>query len=503
MSSKRDATDPKNQITGDDAGETIAAIATPPGTGGIGIVRISGPAAFAIGLAIFRPGSRTAPRIEPPPSHLLTYGHVIVPTTGEVVDEVLAAFMRAPRTYTAEDVVELSAHGGPLVLRRILALALEAGARAARPGEMTLRAFLHGRIDLAQAEAVMALINAESDAGQRLAMRQLQGELSRRVEGARADALAALVRIEASIDFPEEEVPPPDPAELAHFIQAARDDVERLLRGAESGRILREGLRVVIVGRPNVGKSSLLNRLLGVERAIVTPIAGTTRDTVEERAMLGGIALHLVDTAGLTPTDDPIEQAGVERSRVAARTADLLLFVLDASTPLTALDTRAANELHRLIAADIESDGTSETTDQFDGPSNPVRPLILALNKADLPAAVSEGSAKSIWPAAHVVHTSAVNGEGIDDLEATIAGLALGGHAHAQDALVSSARHRDALRRGAEHLAAASQTLSSGLPLDFVAIDLRAALEVLGEITGETATADLLDRIFAEFCIGK
>jgi tRNA modification GTPase len=496
-----------------DAAETIAAIATPPGVGGIGIVRISGPEAFAVGMTVFRP-ARALPPGEVPPSHQLTYGHVVargaggdrpdggepadsealeralMSDSGEIVDEVLAVFMRAPRTYTAEDVVEIHAHGGPLVLRRILELALAAGARAARPGEMTLRAFLHGRIDLAQAEAVMALISAESDAGRRLAMRQLQGGLSARVQKARADALAAMVRIEASIDFPDEEVPPPDPDELAGLIVSARGKIERLLAGAEQGRILREGLRVVLVGRPNVGKSSLLNRLLGVERAIVTPIPGTTRDTIEERATLGGIALHLIDTAGLTPTEDPIERAGVERSRAAAASSDLVLFVLDSAQPLTPQDYHAAEELHALANENDQNGGGV--------------PLILVLNKADLPPAISEDEERKLWlEAAGVIRTSAYTGEGLEELERAIGDLALCGQAQPQDALVSTARHRDALRRGAQQLAAATATLENGLPLDFVSIDLCAALEALGEITGETATADLLDRIFAEFCIGK
>jgi tRNA modification GTPase len=465
--------------------DTIAAIATPPGVGGIGIVRLSGPLAFAVGLRIFRPAHPLAEDTAPP-SHQLLYGHAVDPANDDaVIDEALAAFMRAPRTYTREDVVEISAHGSPLALRRILEVALAAGARAAQPGEMTLRAFLNGRVDLAQAEAVMALINAETDAGHRLALRQLQGELSAEVASARRQALEALIRIEASIDFPEDEVPPPDPTELAALLTGAQAGVERLLASADRGRVLREGLRVALVGRPNVGKSSLLNALLRTERAIVTPVAGTTRDTVEEKALIGGLAVQLVDTAGLTPSDDPVERIGVERSRVAAQAADLLLLVLDGSEPLTPLDATVATELRTLGQADTS------------------RPAILVLNKADLPHQLSDEAAQALWPDAPLVATSTVTGSGLAALEGEIAALALGGTAQAGDALVSSARHKDALRRGVEHLQAAQATLANGLPLDFVAIDLRAALEALGEITGETATADLLDRIFAEFCIGK
>jgi tRNA modification GTPase len=465
--------------------DTIAAIATPPGVGGIGIVRLSGPLAFAVGLRIFRPAHPLAEDTAPP-SHQLLYGHAVDPANDDaVIDEALAAFMRAPRTYTREDVVEISAHGSPLALRRILEVALAAGARAAQPGEMTLRAFLNGRVDLAQAEAVMALINAETDAGHRLALRQLQGELSAEVASARRQALEALIRIEASIDFPEDEVPPPDPTELAALLTGAQAGVERLLASADRGRVLREGLRVALVGRPNVGKSSLLNALLRTERAIVTPVAGTTRDTVEEKALIGGLAVQLVDTAGLTPSDDPVERIGVERSRAAAQAADLLLLVLDGSEPLTPLDATVATELRTLGQADT------------------LRPAILVLNKADLPHQLSDEAAQALWPDAPLVATSTVTGSGLAALEGEIAALALGGTAQAGDALVSSARHKDALRRGVEHLQAAQATLANGLPLDFVAIDLRAALEALGEITGETATADLLDRIFAEFCIGK
>jgi tRNA modification GTPase len=303
----------------------------------------------------------------------------------------------------------------------------------------------------------------------------------------------ALARIEAHIDFPDEEVPPPDPAELARFIAAAQRTVDELLAGSARGRVLAQGVRVAILGRPNVGKSSLLNALLGDERAIVTPIAGTTRDTVEERAILGGVAVHLVDTAGLTETDDPIERIGVQRSRVAAREADLLLLVVDSSEGATSADREVAEALRALRMEDsADEEHSLDTT-----------PVIVVANKADLPAALRASEAEDLWSGAPVVLVSCLTHAGLETLAETVGRLALGGELHPADAVVSSARHQDALRRAGEHLRAAEQTLGDRLPLDFVSIDLRAALAAMGEITGETATDDLLDRIFAEFCIGK
>ncbi|HET9110040.1 MAG TPA: GTPase, partial [Ktedonobacterales bacterium] len=279
--------------------------------------------------------------------------------------------------------------------------------------------------------------------------------------------------------------------ELHALISGASAGVTTLLAGADRGRIVREGLRVVIVGRPNVGKSSLLNTLLGMERAIVTPIAGTTRDTVEEGARLGDLALRLVDTAGLTTTEDLVERLGVARSRAAAREADILVFMLDGSEPLTPRDHSAAAELRETLTQDAAHDG------------EPVAPVLLAINKADLPSALSGEEAQALWPGAPLVHISTLSREGVAPLEAAITRLALSGEAQMADPLVASARHADALRRAGESLADARRTLDRGDPLDFVAIDLRDALEALGEITGETATADLLDQIFAQFCIGK
>src|SRR2546421_9613304 len=405
--------------------DTIAAIATPPGIGGIGVVRVSGPEAFAFVHPLLRqPGGCT----DIPPSHLLTYGQIVDPATEEIVDEVLAAFMCAPRTYTREDVVEIQGHGGPLVLQRILRLVLAQGARMANPGEFTLRAFLNGRLDLAQAEAVMDLIDAKTEAGQRLAMQQLRGHISTQLQEARQSILAVVARIEASIDFPEEEVPTPQPEELRSLITIGLRQVGALLAGSDQGRLYRQGLRTAIIGRPNVGKSSLLNALLRSERAIVTPIAGTTRDTVEEIANLRGIPLHLIDTAGITPTSDPVEQIGVERSRAAAASADLILLVFDGASPLTEQDTLVSQELWAMgfgesthVSSHSKGGGGE---DERCGPSRSPsgmetgkggggederwlsrspsgvgdRPVIVVINKVDRPQQIEIGQLKQIWP---------------------------------------------------------------------------------------------------------
>jgi tRNA modification GTPase len=459
--------------------DTIAAIGTPPGFGGLGVIRVSGPDSFSLVLPLLqRPGGLT----DLPPSHLLTYGHIVDPTTRETLDEVLAAFMYAPHTYTREDVVEIQGHGGPLVLQRILRLVLAQGARMANPGEFTLRAFLNGRLDLAQAEAVMDLISAQTEAAQRLAVHQLRGRISEQIQDARHVVLGIIASIEASIDFPEEDVPAPQPAELRPLIENAQQKVQALLAGSEQGQLYRQGLRTAIIGRPNVGKSSLLNALLRTERAIVTPFAGTTRDTVEEVANLHGIPLHLIDTAGITPSNDPVEQIGVQRSRAAAESADVVLLVFDGSEPLTEQDQRVSEELHTM--------GT--------------RAIIVVVNKADCPQQLEVDEVESMWRGVPMVATSAFTGVGLPELEETIADLVLAGRAlYSESALITSARHQEALRRVAEHLRASLASLEQGLPLDFVSIDLRAAYDALGEVTGETASDDLLDRIFSEFCIGK
>ena len=479
--------------------DTIAAIGTPPGYGGIGVIRVSGPEAFLLVLSLFQqPGGQT----DLPPSHLLTYGHIVDPTTHETFDEVLVAFMNAPHTYTREDVVEIQGHGGPLVLQRILRLVLAQGARMANPGEFTLRAFLNGRLDLAQAEAVMDLISAQTEVGQRLAIQQLRGRISEQVQDARHAVLGVIARIEASIDFPEEDVPTPRSEELRPLIEIAQQKIAALLAGSEQGRLYRQGLRTAIIGRPNVGKSSLLNALLRTERAIVTPIAGTTRDTVEEVANLRGIPLHLIDTAGITPSNNPVEQIGVQRSRAAAEGADVVLLVFDGSECLTEQDQRVSEELRTMGFGGKNRTNYEHTGDET--PSNLSRAMIVVVNKADCPQRLEVNEIESMWPGVPVVTTSTLTGVGLPDLEETIADLVLAGRAlFGESALITSARHQEALRRAAENLRASLISLEQGLPLDFVSIDLRTAYDSLGEVTGETASDDLLDRIFSEFCIGK
>jgi tRNA modification GTPase len=333
-------------------------------------------------------------------------------------------------------------------------------------------------------------------------MQQLRGHISTQVQEARQSILEVVARIEASIDFPEEEVPTPQPGELRSLITIGQRQVEALLAGSEQGRLYRQGLRTVIIGRPNVGKSSLLNALLRTERAIVTPIAGTTRDTVEEVANLRGIPLHLIDTAGITPSDDPVEQIGVQRSRSAAESADMVLLVFDGAESLTREDWQVSEELHFMGFG-----GDADTALQAPIARSIRRPVIVVINKADRGQRLEVEKVHSMWPGAPFVGTSTLSGKGLAELEETIASLVLTGKTlQGESALVTSARHQEALRRAAEHLRASLVPIEgeqSLLPLDFVSIDLRAAYDALGEITGETASDDLLDKIFSEFCIGK
>jgi len=452
--------------------DTIAAIATPLGQGGIGIVRLSGPDALTIARRLFRARNGVWPETVEP--NRLYYGRIVDPDAGVPVDEVLVSYMRAPRSYTREDVVEINAHGGLVALREILTLCLTHGARQAREGEFTLRAFVNGRLDLAQAEAVLDVVQARTEMSLRVAMDQLGGHLSRETRALRRRLLGVRAFLEVSIDFPDEELPEED---VLAGLEGAEERIAELLREADRGILYREGVRVAIVGRPNVGKSSLLNRLLRTDRAIVTPTPGTTRDTLEETINLDGIPVVVVDTAGIAgSTTDTVERLGIERSRRSLQRADLVLMVVDASMPANREDEEVAG----LIGG---------------------RPAILVRNKRDLPRAESYDHLLTEAPR---VDISALTGEGLGELERSMTDTILSGTVDmSAEPLVSNPRHRDALRRAHVAVRSARRALEQGLGMELVAVDVAEAIEVLGEITGETASEDLLDAIFGRFCVGK
>jgi tRNA modification GTPase len=453
------------------APDTIAAIATPAGRGAIGIVRVSGPAAIAIARRLFR-GRRPADEIAGG-----TFARGWIEAEGERLDEVLCLVMRAPASYTGEDVVEFQGHGGPAPLSRVLRAVLAAGARPAGPGEFTRRAFMNGRLDLAQAEAVADLIAGASEAAARMATAQLDGGLSRRLGGLRERLAELLARLEAEIDFADDDGVEPMGAEaLGQRLQAVADELAHLIADAGRGRRYREGARVVIAGRPNVGKSTLMNALLRAERAIVTAEPGTTRDVIEDGLELAGMPVRLLDTAGIRSGAGEVERLGVARAQAAVAGADLVLFLIDGSQPLADEDAR--------LRAGIAG------------------PLILAVNKCDLPSVIDGEAVSALAGGAPIVRVSALAGEGVGNLEAAAARALLGG-APGEDPIVSNARHADALARTAEAVTRARSAAASRLSPEFVAADLRTALASLGEITGETATDELLDLIFSRFCIGK
>jgi len=457
--------------------ETIAAISTPLGEGGIGIVRLSGPRAISIVKTFFR--SPKKPNLSKQPSHSVSYGFIVNPKSKNRVDEALVTIMRAPRTYTREDVAEINCHGGIRALKETLELALEAGARLAEPGEFTKRAFLNGRIDLAQAEAVIDVIRAKTDASLRVAMKQLGGHLSRKVESLRQALLEITAHLEAAIDFSDEDIEPFPPRQLAVRAEGVSREISKLIGDADRGKILREGITTAIVGRPNVGKSSLLNALLREERAIVTSRPGTTRDIIEETVNIRGIPLKLQDTAGLRNPRGLAEGAGVQKSRDSLKSADLVLVVIDSSEPLMREDFNLFEETA--------------------GKKN-----LVVLNKSDLPHKVDEEGLKALLNGSKAVKVSATEGLGLDLLENTLAGLVFSGAiVSTEEPLVSNVRHQMALKRANQSLIKTVDALKSGMPEEIAALLIREALDGLGEIVGETTTGDLLKEIFSQFCVGK
>ena len=469
--------------------DTICAVATPSGEGGIGIVRLSGRQSLAVASQVVR--LRSGHPLSSVPSHTLHLADLVIPVSDKdmparscpkdspvssLLDEALVVYMKAPRSFTAEDVVEIQSHGGSLVLGMICKICVESGARMAEPGEFTKRAFLKGRLDLTQAEAVLDTIRATSSIGLNIAQRQLRGELAREVEQARTSLLTVLAHVEAGIDFAEEDISFLQQDELLRIVREAYEVVQKLEATAEEGRILREGARVVILGRPNVGKSSLMNCLLKEERMIVTPIPGTTRDVIEESVDLEGVRVRLIDTAGVRETDDIVEQEGIKRTRMAQEEADLLLVVLDGSVPLTPEDRDLLNSVTG-------------------------RKHMIALNKTDLADQVAPDSALAGHSSYRI---SAKTAFGIDTVKSALrAQLVSKGFEAAESVTVTNVRHRDALRRAGESLGQAFESVQCGMAGELVSIDVRAAADALGEITGAITTDEILGRIFSEFCVGK
>jgi tRNA modification GTPase len=453
--------------------DTIAAIATASGEAGIGIVRVSGPNALSASLRLFR---RKAPLPEPLESHHAYSGWVVRTGSEERLDDCLLTYFRAPRSYTGEDVVELACHGSNLVLSQVLRGLLDGGARLAQPGEFTQRAFLNGRLDLAAAESVIDVIRARTDGALRVATGQLSGRLSRLIREMREALIALLAEIEAGIDFPEE-IDPPSDLEVARRSHAVLSETEGLLQTAEAGRLYREGASLVLVGRPNVGKSSLLNALLGEERAIVTEVPGTTRDVIEESLNLRGIPVRAIDTAGLRATGDRVEALGVERTRRQLESADLVVWVLDGIEGLTQAD--------RELAAQLAG-----------------KRVLVAINKIDRGQGVPAAEVGALLDGAGIVPVSAVTLEGLPELERAAA-EALGGDLSPESILVSNVRHQERLRSASAALRRAVEASEVGFDQAAIALDLRLAAEALGEITGETVTEETITQIFARFCVGK
>ncbi len=463
--------------------DTIVALSTPPGIGGIAVIRLSGPAALDIVSAIFKPRGGACPSAWK--THTVHFGYIVErqgqgdQKTDAVIDEVLVTVMRSPRSYTGEDTMEISCHAGLACVRAVLAVCLKAGARLAEPGEYTKRAFLNGRMDLAQAEAVQDIIQATTASFLKVSVHQLKGELTRELEAIRADLMNVYAHLEAAVNFPDEELDTANRRQLEAGLAAARKKIRDLQETGRQGRLLKEGVRVAICGKPNVGKSSLLNVLLREPRAIVTAVAGTTRDTIEEVVPVEGIPCRLVDTAGILEPRDVVEQEAVRRSREAIDAADLILFMLDADRGVTPEDKRLVDDVRD-------------------------KNIFVVVNKCDLSPDVSLEPFRQLMPGRETFQISALKGNGVDELRKGLARVCLRGRAVDTDrVLVNNLRHLEALGHGLDFLERADRSLREGLSLEFISDDVKRAVRELDRITGRQADQDLLDRIFAAFCVGK
>lgn len=454
--------------------DTIAAISTPLGEGGIGIIRISGKDAIAVASKIFQ--SSKGVKLSDVKSHTIHYGFIIDPETGERIDEVLVTVMRAPNTYTREDVVEINCHSGYLTLKRILDLVVCQGARLAEPGEFTKRAFLRGRIDLSQAESVIDLIRAKTEQAQKIALEHLSGKLSEKINELRDSLMRVCAHVEAYIDFPEEEIDGLTHEQIQGEINRIKEEIKKLIEGYEEGKIYREGLRAAIVGKPNVGKSSLLNALLMKDRAIVTEIPGTTRDIIEEYVNIKGMPLKIVDTAGIREAHDLVEAEGIKRSLRAVELAELILLVLDSSRPIDSLDEEIINRvIHKKV--------------------------IVVINKKDIKS--KEFQLPHSLKDKPAVEISALKGDGIQQLKELIFNTTISGRYEQEGVIVTKLRHKVALDNALEALDNALKSFENSEPLEITAMFLREALSFLGQIVGVVTTEEILNLIFSEFCIGK
>ena len=455
--------------------DVIAAVSTPPGSGGIGIVRLSGKGCVETADKIFK--SKTGVKLTDKKSHTVTYGYVC--DGDEIIDEVLVTVMVAPNTYTREDVVEINCHGGSAVTMRVLETALKNGARQAEPGEFTKRAFLNGRIDLTQAEAVMDIIDAKTDAARKTAVNQLSGRLKEKITELRDDILSSIATIEAAIDYPEHDIEDITYYDLGKDCEKFAERIEKLLETGERGKIIKEGISTAIIGKPNSGKSSLLNYLLDEERAIVTDIAGTTRDTVEEFINLDGVPVKLIDTAGIRDTGDIVEKIGVDKSRACAENADLCIFITDVSEPLSEEDFDILNIVKN-------------------------KKTIALFNKTDKGTEADTAEVENIVGKENCIFVSVKNGEGIDKLTERIKNMFLGGDINiGREALINNVRHKNLLNNALESINNAHSAVKNRIPEDFISLDLKAAYEYLGDIIGETVDEDIIDKIFSKFCLGK
>ncbi|EGQ1781572.1 tRNA uridine-5-carboxymethylaminomethyl(34) synthesis GTPase MnmE [Staphylococcus pseudintermedius] len=456
--------------------DTITSISTPMGEGAIGIVRLSGHDAVEIADKLYK-GKHLLKDV---PTHTINYGHIIDPETEEVVEEVMVSVLRAPRTFTREDIVEINCHGGILTINRVLELTMTYGARMAEPGEYTKRAFLNGRIDLSQAEAVMDFIRSKTDRASKVAMNQIEGRLSDLIKRQRQSILEILAQVEVNIDYPEyDDVEDATTEFLLERSQEIKQEIQKLLDTGVQGKIMREGLSTVIVGKPNVGKSSMLNNLIQDNKAIVTEVAGTTRDVLEEYVNVRGVPLRLVDTAGIRETEDIVERIGVERSRKALSEADLILFVLNYNEPLTEDDRK----LYEVIKNED---------------------AIVIINKTDLEQRLELAEVETMVGDMPIIQTSMLQQQGIDELEIQIRDLFFGGEVQSQDmTYVSNSRHISLLKQAKNAIQDAIDAAEMGVPMDMVQIDLTRTWEILGEIIGESASEELIDQLFSQFCLGK